>query len=117
MEESIISLKQKIIVAVLLIVTIAAGIYLLVNYELINIIDPAINDEEIDITHIVPHSLEKYKIIDIQYTDNKIYAIIALDNGNIRIIEINDVYIDPNLKNINEGFLYRDSMQIYIKAE
>jgi len=112
------SLKQKVLVAILLIITIVAGIYLLINYELIHIIDPVANDtDDINITHIVPHSLEKYKILNIQYNNNKIYAIVALDNGNIRIIEFNDAYIDPNLKNINDGFLYRDSMQIYIKSK
>lgn len=84
---------------------------------MIHIIEPTTDDKEINITNTIPYSLEKYKIVNIQYEHDKIYAIVVLDNGNIRIIEINDVYIDPNLKNINEGYLYRDSMQIYIKAE
>ena len=92
--------------------------YLFINYELIKLINsPIITNNDINITNNTPSILEKYKIINIQYNDNTIYAIVALSNGNLRIIEFNEAYIDPNLKNINEGFLYRDSMQIYIKAE
>ena len=113
------SLKQKIIASILLIIVIAAACYLLINYELIKIIEPPIidNEDNINITHTIPQTLEKYKIVNIQYANDKIYAIIALSNGNIRIIEFNEAYIDPSLKNINEGYLYRDSIQIYIKAE
>lgn len=113
------TLKQKFIAVMLSVIFIGSAIYLvLLNYNqsiLINSFESSINDEYILDT--IPTTVERYKIINIVYAQNKVYAIIHLDNGNIKVVQINEAYIDSNLKNINEGYLYRDNVQIYIKAE
>ena len=114
-------IMQKIIVIVITILVIIGACYFFINYEIMSSITTIekdiTNDDNINITNIVPTTLEKYKIINIEHQRNRVYAIVHLSNGNIKIIEFTEAYIDPNLKNINEGYLYRDGQQIYIRAE
>jgi len=60
---------------------------------------------------------ERYKIVNIVYSNSIVYAIVHLDNGNIKVIPIEEAWIDPELKNVNEGYLYRENNQIYIRAK
>ena len=64
-----------------------------------------------------PKVNERYKIINIIYADNRIFAIVHLDNGNIMVLPISEAWIDPELKNLNEGYLYRENNQIYIRVK
>ena len=111
------TLKQKFIAVFLSIMFIGITMYLLMNYE--QIIDNNAIVKSQYIIDTVPNTTERYKIVNIIYDHNydKIYAVLHLDNGNFRVLQIEEAYIDPSLKNVNEGYLYRENMQIYIRKE
>lgn len=109
------TIRQKIIAGILSLIFIFMTIFLLNNYESFDDISLSSSTEyEIN---TIPTTVEKYKIMNVVYEKNNIYAILHLDNGNVKILKITEAYIDPNLKNINEGYLYRDGLQIYIRKE
>ena len=116
------SIKQKFIAILLSVIFIGLTIYFIVYNQaaLVTEIENADDKKEEESPYLLkntPTTLERYKIINIVYDNQHIYAILHLDNGNIRVLQINEAYIDPVLKNINEGYLYRDNVQIYIKPE
>lgn len=116
------SVKQKLLATILTVVFLGMAFYLIfINYgelNLLNDIDQAAHQSDHKyIIHDMPLTKEKYKIINIVYENDEVYAIVYLDNGNIKLIQFHEAYIDPGLKNILEGYLYRENGQIYIKAE
>lgn len=114
---------QKLIAIILSIIFIGLTAYYFILYNQASLIlglEQAESQKVEDSTYLLPNTpntLERYKIINIIYDTQHVYAILHLDNGNIKVLEITEAYIDPALKNINEGYLYRDNMQIYIRPE
>ena len=117
------TLKQKIIATILSVLLIGIAFYLVfVKYA-----DTSLQQFENDYTnekqqnHVIlttiPTTLERYKILNIVYEHEHIYAILHCDNGNLCVLPIAEAFIDPDLKNVNEGFLYREAGQIYIRAK
>ena len=113
------SIKQKLLAVFLTVVCLGIVFYTIFTYSDNNILPTELktnNDYEYILDH-PPIAKERYKIINIVYENKNVYAIVHLDNGNLKVIQINEAYIDPSLIDINTGFLYRENNQIYIKAE
>ena len=113
------SVKQKLLAATLSVLFLGIAFFLLfTNYNEFLFIEGQqnVNDKYL-ITNSMPVASERYKIINIVFENEEVYAIVHLDNGNIKLIQFSEAYIDPTLKNILEGYLYRENGQIYIKAE
>lgn len=113
------SVKQKLLAVFLSVVFLGMAFYLIfMNYGEMDMLQDIKNNEKVNyIIDNTPTTVERYKIINITYEEQEIYAIVYLDNGNIRLIKFSEAWIDPNLKNINEGYLYRENGQIYIRTE
>jgi len=115
------SLKQKLIAVILSVLLLGTSFYLLfITYNQ----SETINRMEAEVTATSPYILntnqtakERYKIMNIIYEKDVVYAIIHLDNGNIKIIQIDEAFVDPSLNNLNDGYLYRENGQIYIRAQ
>ena len=80
-------------------------------------IEQLTEDDSSFIIRANPQTNERYKIINIVYTNNHIFAIVHLDNGNIMVLPISEAWVDPELKNLNDGYLYRENNQIYIRVK
>lgn len=113
------TIKQKFIAVFLSVIFISITVYLLLNYERVDMLDSLeeLSNSSPYLINTPANTIERYKIINIVYDHEKVYAVVHMENGNIRVLQITEAYIDPELKNINEGYLYRDSMQIYIRKE
>ena len=115
------SLKQKMIAVILSVLLLGTSFYLLfITYNQ----SAAIDRMEAEVTAPSPYILntsqtskERYKIMNIIYEKDVVYAIIHLDNGNIKVVQLDEAFVDPTLKNLNEGYLYRENGQIYIRAQ
>ena len=119
------SLKQKFIAVFLAVIFIVIGTYLLIiNYGQAKLIKDIENEEITENQSASIYSLpssysgqERYKIMNIVYSHNTVYAIIHLDNGNIKVLKITEAYVDPDLNDLNCGYLYRENGQIYIRSK
>lgn len=111
------NIKQKLIAIILISIFIVLTTYLIARYNNVEIIRTPEEKQNPYIIDPIPSGVERYKIINITYTEDQVIAIVHLDNGNIKIISLEEAYIDPKLKNVLDGYLYRDNGQIYIKAE
>lgn len=116
------SVKQKLLATILTVAFLAVVFYIVFIYFdecyiLTNIDQVTHPANDIYIIHEVPLNKERYKIINIIYEGKKIYAIVHLDNGNIKLVPFSEAYIEPGLTNVLEGYLYRENGQIYIKKE
>ena len=114
------SVKQKLLAVTLSVLFLGMAFFLLfTNYNEFLFIEGRLNNvnDKYLITETTYASSERYKIINIIFENEEVYAIVHLDNGNIKLIQFSEAYIEPTLKNILEGYLYRENGQIYIKAE
>lgn len=64
----------------------------------------------------VYYTNERYRILAIEIYKDNVYAILCLDNGQIKYIQLTSVAIQ-NVTDIKNAYLYRENGQIYIRQE